>query len=484
MSTTAQTIFDTTQWDAFLPEVARRHHVPGIVAGALSIDPSTGAQRRMVTSTGVTNTRTGVPSDRDTVCQIGSITKLVTATMIMQLCEEGKLDLETKVVDVLPDFALASTHGAEITVWNLLTHTSGIDGDLFTDTGRGDDCVEKYIATLRDAESLFTPKSGWSYCNSGFVVAGRIIEVLDGQSWDTSVKERISGPLGLDGFFTLPEEILAHRHQYGHVRRPGQKDWHPAPVSNITRSMGAAGVITSSVDNLLDFGAAFLRGGDTGSGGQLLTVESIETMTAPQWTLDPAVGAGMAPQWGFGWMLDEWEGHKVQWHGGTTIGNKAWFQVLPDDGLVFVVFCNGGLASHAAHDIYAAFAQVFAGIRPSPEPRPTGPALQATLDDSWLGSYSDAGTSLEVARNDDGTYRATISQANLERRLGKNTTEPGPLVLLPTAGPNRFIARSDHLEPWSTVSFTEVDGRPVAYVGIRCLPRREAETGSRPLTSS
>lgn len=473
-STTAS--FDTSRWDAFLTETARRHHVPGIVAGVLSIDPATGGQKRFVSSTGVTNTRTGVESNKDTLCQVGSITKVVTATMIMQLRQEGRLQLDTRVTDILPDFGLASSHGSEITVWNLLTHTSGIDGDLFTDTGRGDDCIATYIETLTEAESLFAPKSGWSYCNSGFVVAGRIIEVLDGRTWDASLKERISKPLGLDKFFTLPEEILAHRHQYGHVRHPGQKDWNPAPVSGITRSMGAAGVITSSVDDLLDFGAAFLREGDTGSGEKLLSPESITTMTEPQWTLDKAVGGAMAPHWGIGWMLDDWNGHKVQWHGGTTIGNKAWFQVLPDDGLVFVVFCNGGVAPHAAHDIYSAFAQEFAGVLPSAEPRPTGPASQAIVEDSWLGTYSDAGTSLEVVKNDDATYLATISQASLERRLGKKPSEPTALPLLPTEAPNRFVTRPEPLEPWSTVSFTEVGGRPVAYVGIRCLPRRDVAT--------
>lgn len=465
--------FNPARWDAFLAETARRHHVPGILAGVLSLDPLTGEQSRFVSSTGLTNTRTRVASDKDTLCQIGSITKVVTATMIMQLCEEGKLDLDAKVVDILPDFGLASAHGDEITVWNLLTHTSGVDGDLFTDTGRGDDCIVKYVETLKAAESLFTPKTAWSYCNSGFVVAGRIIEVLDGRTWDSSLKERISKPLGLDRFFTLPEEVLAHRHQFGHVRHPGQEDWNPAPVSSITRSMGAAGVITSSVDDLLDFGAAFLNAGDTGSGEKLLTMESIAAMTSPQWTLDPAVGGAMAPQWGLGWMLDDWNGHKVQWHGSTTVGNKAWFQVLPDDGLVFVVFCNGGVAPHAAHDIYGAFAEEFAGTRPAAGPVPSGSATQTTLEESWLGTYSDAGTSLEVTKDDDGSYLATISQASLERRLGKKPSEATALPLLPTDEPNCFVTRPEHLEPWSTVSFTMVDEKPAAYVGIRCLPRRQ-----------
>jgi CubicO group peptidase (beta-lactamase class C family) len=96
------TAFDPAPWDGLLTEIARRHHVPGIVAGVLSIDKESGQERRFVARTGVTNNRTGVATDRDTVCQIGSITKVVTTTMIMQLLEEGKLDLDTPSTSCCP----------------------------------------------------------------------------------------------------------------------------------------------------------------------------------------------------------------------------------------------------------------------------------------------------------------------------------------------------------------------------------------------
>ena len=70
------------------------------------------------------------------------------------------------------------------TVRQLLTHTSGIDGDVFTDTGRGDDCVQRYVELLADVDAVFEPGTAYSYCNAGFVLLGRIIEVLDGRTWD------------------------------------------------------------------------------------------------------------------------------------------------------------------------------------------------------------------------------------------------------------------------------------------------------------
>ena len=467
--------FDPARWEGLLEEASRRHRVPGIVAGVFSLNPENGTQRRFVASTGVTNRRTGVVTDRDTVCQVGSITKIATAAMIMQLQEEGKLTLETRVVDILPDFTLNSPHAAEITVGNLLTHTSGIDGDLFTDTGRGEQAVADYVSMLSEVESLFPPSAGWSYCNSGYVVAGRIIEVLDGRSWDDSLSERISKPLDLERFFTLPEEILAHRHQYGHTRQPGQMDWEPAPVSGLARSMGAAGGITSSVDDLLTFASMFLAGGSAPSGRRLLTEKSVAAMATPRWTLNPTVGNAITPQWGVGWMLNEWDGHKVYFHPGTTIGNRAWLHVLPDDGLAFVVFVNGGAGGHAAYDIYSAFAEHFAGLRPPAGPKPTGSQDQAalTVEERWLGTYSDHSTSLEVLRTEDGTYAVRVTDRIFEDELGDATAGPTVMELLPTDAENRFVVRADAYEAWSPIGFTEVDGQPAAYYGLRCLPRRD-----------
>ncbi|GAA2172955.1 hypothetical protein GCM10009846_12950 [Agrococcus versicolor] len=465
------TAFDPAPWDGLLAEIARRHHVPGIVAGVLRIDPETGLEQRLVARAGLANLRTGDVTDRDTVCQVGSITKVVTTTMILQLVEEGRLGLDDAVVDVLPELALESPHAGDITVRHLLTHTSGIDGDLFTDTGRGDDCLERYVATLATADALFAPSTGWSYCNSGFVVAGRIVEVLDGRTWDASLRARITEPLGLSTFLTMPEEVLGHRHQLGHVRAPGATTWTPSAVTSITRSMGPAGLITSSVDDLLSFGGAFVRGGRAPNGGRILQQESVDAMTATQWELDPAAAA-MAPRWGLGWMLDEWDGHRMHWHGGTTIGNNAWLQVLPDDGLVLVVFCNGGIAPSAAAEVYRAFAAAFADVAPPRPVTPTGPSTEAVVDDAWLGGYGDASTTLTVARAEGGGFQATVAS-----RMGivPGADEPEAMPMLPTSDPSRFVVRPDALTPWASVSFTTVDGAPAAYVGIRCLPRRTEE---------
>src|SRR4029079_15118955 len=125
------------------------------------------------------------------------------------------------IVDVLPEFHLADPDVTKrVTMRHLLTHTSGIDGDVFTDTGRGDDCLERYVALLVDQTQNHPLEATWSYCNAGFSVAGRVIEKLTGGTWDAAVRDRIVAKLGLPHTGPLPEEALLHRAAVGHVGEP------------------------------------------------------------------------------------------------------------------------------------------------------------------------------------------------------------------------------------------------------------------------
>src|SRR5439155_26871412 len=155
------------------------------------------------------NIRTGAPATRDELFQIGSVSKVWTATIVMQLVDEGKLDLDEPVVTYLPEFKVADADvTARVTTRHLLAHTSGIDGDLFLDTGRGDDCLEKYVAAMADLKQNHPLGATMSYCNSGYTILGRLIEVLRGQPWDAVLKEKLFAPLGLTSAGTLPEEAL------------------------------------------------------------------------------------------------------------------------------------------------------------------------------------------------------------------------------------------------------------------------------------
>src|SRR5579864_7181095 len=198
-------MLDTANWTTRLGELARQARVPGAVLGIWADGQET------VAACGVLNRATGVRVSTDSVFQVGSITKLWTATMIMQLIDAGLLSLDTTVAQALPGLRLGSPDLADqVTVAHLLTHTSGIDGDIFTDTGRGDDCLERYVELLAEAAQNHPLGATWSYCNSGFSLLGRLIEKVTGKTWDAAMRERLFTPLGLARTVTLPEEAILH----------------------------------------------------------------------------------------------------------------------------------------------------------------------------------------------------------------------------------------------------------------------------------
>ena len=123
----------------------------------------------------------------------------------------------------------------------LLTHTSGFEGDIFIDTGVGDDCVEKYLGVLHDVPQLFPPGSMWSYNNAGFSVLGRLVEVLRGRPYDACLRERLITPLGITHAATSPYEAILFRAAVGHIQPPRTRAYQAAPVWALMRAHIPAG---------------------------------------------------------------------------------------------------------------------------------------------------------------------------------------------------------------------------------------------------
>ena len=279
----------TGHWASRLHDIAGQEHVPGAVLGIWADGAETLAAH------GVLSTATQVSTTPDSLFQIGSVTKVWTATMIMQLAEEGRLALDTPVARLLPGVALGDPDAsAEVTVAHLLTHTSGIDGDIFTDTGRGDECLERYVEGLAGAPRVFPPGGAYSYCNSGYVLAGRIIEVLDGRTWDASLRERLTGPLGLGQTVTLPEEAILHSAAVGHRPHPHQGE--RVATWGLPRSLGPAALICASASDVLAFARLHLDGGVAANGKRLLSQESVADMLTPRAPIpgQPGTAAGYA----------------------------------------------------------------------------------------------------------------------------------------------------------------------------------------------
>ncbi|MEU4701100.1 serine hydrolase domain-containing protein [Nonomuraea dietziae] len=398
---------------------------------------------------GVLNTRTGAKASPDSLFQIGSVTKVWTATQIMLLAEQGLLTLDTPVAELLPEFRVADPEVTRtVTVRHLLTHTSGIDGDLFLDTGRGDDCVERYVEACAELAQNHPLGVTQSYCNSGFIIAGRLVERLTGQVWDQALREQIIEPLGLTHTWTLPEDVLRFGAAVGHV------DGEPAPAWGLMRSCGPAGLINARPADVVAFARAHLEGG---------LLKDPRAMWEPQVELPNPHTLGR--HWGLGWILDEWDGHRVVSHGGNTIGQSAMLWMLPDTGTIACAVVNGG---HSAAFMHALSTELFRDLDGVAVPPVLGPPAQPVeVDESrFAGVYERVGARITVAERDGGLSLSMESTGAL-----KVLDEPVTFDLT-AVDEVTFVGRMPGDPQWLSAVFYELaDGSPYVHLGARATPK-------------
>ena len=454
---------DAAHWQRRLTELAERHGVPGAVLGILRVRP--GQDDELVEAAhGVLNKDTGVEVTTDSLFQIGSITKVWTATVAMLLADEGKLDLDKPVADVLAELRLSNEDvAAQVTMRHLLTHTSGIDGDVFTDTGRGDDCLEKYVAALTDVAQNHPLGATWSYCNSGFSLAGRVIEKLTGGTWDAAMRERLFTPLGLRRTVTLPEEALLYRAAVGHIDIADEQV--RAPVWMLPRPLGPAGLISATAADVLAFARLHLTDGRGPGGQQLLSPESSEAMASLQAELPDKHTLG--DSWGLGWIRDGWDGKRLIGHDGNTIGQSAFLRLLPEEGLAVTLLTNGGRTRDLYQDLYREIFAELAGVQ-MPQPLQP-PAEPVTVDITpHLGTYERASVILEVFQGDSGpTLRTTLTG-----EIAKLTGEPVTEYPMEPINENLFVVREPQAQTWTPVTFYQLPtGEKYLHFGVRATPK-------------
>jgi CubicO group peptidase (beta-lactamase class C family) len=374
-----------------LAELCAEHAVPGAVAGIWQDGEVE------VAATGVCSTATGIDVTTDTLFQIGSITKVWTATLVMQLVAEGLVDLDVPVKRYLRDFALSDDETANaVTVRHLLTHTSGIADLDFGLFGRGDDCIARFTSGLSGRPMLHAPGRFMSYCNSGFPVLGSLIETLRDATWDAVIRERISQPLGLTRTCTLPEEVLLHRAAVGHEKNfDGSQQ--PASVWGIPRAAGPAGLITQTVEDLLAFAAMHID-----DGGDVLSADSARAMRQAQLS----VPTGPEGARGLAWNRFEWSGVGGVGHDGGTIGQLSFLRVVPERRFAYALLTNSYRSALVHRDLLEEIADERLGL--TVPDLPTAPEPPLAVDaERYSGRWTWQGLTIDVGEQ-DGALTATL----------------------------------------------------------------------------
>ncbi|WP_433261669.1 serine hydrolase domain-containing protein [Actinosynnema sp. CS-041913] len=376
-----------------LPELAARNGLPGAQVAVLVDGEVVDA------AAGVLNLATGVPVTGDALFQIGSITKVWTATLVMQLVREGVVDLDRPVSEYLDGFRLADEVASRtVTVRQLLSHTGGFDGDIWTDTGRNDDAVRKYVEALADAVQFFAPGERFSYCNSGYVVLGRLVEVLRRKSYNRALREHLITPLGLAHVATCVDEAILALPAVGHERARSDAPLEPVKKWSLVPAAAPVGaMLAMSARDLL----GFVR--------HLLSTPGYDAMREPQVEVpEPGLVNG---RWGLGWSLPDYGGPVVLGHSGYTMGQRAFVRVVPDEGVAVAMLTNGG-------DVFPVFSEVFghllnslAGVRQPELPSP--PANPRPVDaNRAVGTYRSAAGDWVVSVDADGRAWVSVSSSD------------------------------------------------------------------------
>jgi len=288
-------------------------------------------------ATGQANRERGLAVTTDTLFQIGSTTKVFNAALVMNLVDEGKLDLDAPVTKWMPDFQVADAGGAEkITLRQLLSMSSGLDNGSYQDHGRGDDAVARYVAALAKVPLVYEPGTAYGYSNAGSTVAGHAAQLVTGRTWESLLTERILRPLGLTQSAMFAEDLLYHPVALGYLASPNGpvrgRNW------SLPRSIAPAGsTLCCSAGDMVRFARMFMADGKSADGKQVLTPAAVRTMHTPVATLPAKL---IAQRWCCGPYWKQWGGVELFGHSGTATSGSSMLLWSPSKRMAIATIAN------------------------------------------------------------------------------------------------------------------------------------------------
>ncbi|HEX3727794.1 MAG TPA: serine hydrolase domain-containing protein, partial [Pirellulales bacterium] len=314
-----------------------------------------------------------------TMFRIASVSKLFTWTAVMQLAEQGQLDLDADVNNYLTEFKIPATYPEPITLKHLLAHTPGFEDHVIGLFARSSDAIEPLGKLLaRELPARVRPAGQLaSYSNHGTALAGYIVSQVSGMPWEDYIEQRILAPLEMrhttvrqPAADVLPAE-MSHGYHFARGKYE-DKGFEYVPAA-------PAGSMASSAGDMVKFMLAHLQNGRYGS-ARILQEETARKMREMLFTHDPTL-AGMA----YGFMRMTYNGEEVVQHGGDTFLFHSYFVMLPQRNAGFFVSYNTDTAGGAREKLFEALLDRYYPPRDVPAVQ-TAAKFQDTLA-RYVGSY-------------------------------------------------------------------------------------------------
>ncbi|MGW3959292.1 serine hydrolase domain-containing protein [Amycolatopsis sp. NPDC005003] len=317
-------------------EIAARceaDRIPGFVAGIHH------AGEQILFAHGTANVATGAPMREDTGFLFGSVTKVLTTTLVLQQVERGRLELDAPVVRYLPEFALSTPGAADrILVRHLISHTNGIDADLYFPEASGRDALKTYVEGLASScGTLFEAGEQLSYSNGGMIVAGRLLEVVTGVPFAELLERDVYAPAGMADSSTSAAQAILRSTAIGHFPDPAATTARPTDMFMLPDTWGpAGGTPIGTVADLLAFGRTHLAGGVSPAGRPVLSAASVALMQQ----VSHDMATPNVPPMGLGWVRYPFGDTTVLAMSGASPGGVAILCVVPGHDLVFTAYGN------------------------------------------------------------------------------------------------------------------------------------------------
>ena len=355
-------------------------YMPAMNAPGLTLGLTDSSSTRRVAGYGFANVDERVPVGAHHLFQIGSISKSFVALVILQLHEEGKLDLHRAVVDYLPGLPILCEFGP-ITIHHLLTHTSGLpdDGSVF-----GADPAARLVQG-------YTPGQHFHYCNAGFIMLGLVAEKLDGRPWRVLAEERILKPLGMSQ--TSPVLTMANRaraatgyHAFrGDLEYPRQGRLAPAPDFEMDDTSGC---IASIAGDMASYARMLLNRG-RGPAARVISEDSFALMSTP-WIKAPDFSE--TASYGYGIAVDTLDGHKILRHTGGMVAFASSIHIDLDGGVACFASINAmqGYRPIAVTEYAVRLLRAERESKPLPAPPSVADARDVENAQDYAGVFTSA----------------------------------------------------------------------------------------------
>lgn len=322
---------------------------------------------------GVQSLQTGAALTTRSDFHMASVSKPVAATAILQLAEKGKLRLDDLLIRHLPAFTMKDERYRQITLYHILTHSSGIPDvhDYQWHAPQNDDsAAARYTKSFADAQLDFTPGENFRYSNAAYNILSDVVAKLSGLSFEAYVTKNIFTPAGMANSSFLFDAIVAARRTAPHIINK-QVAQSVSEVYPYNRIHAPSSTLHSNLEDMTRWANVFLQKGSAG-GKPVISAATRQSMTQPRRTVYDNISVCLS------WFETTIAGKKVYFHSGGDLGYRSFVGFSPETGAAVALIGNNDLFDGASNG-FAIFNALFSPAPLQLTPQPVAFALKAYI---------------------------------------------------------------------------------------------------------